>query len=234
MIIGFDKALNSDLDIVIMDYNIFCLGDSITYGLNDSDGGWCDRLKKYYLDREIKDPEGLSVRVWNFGISGQTIKDFINKNRYQEPLSRIKKKKKNIFVVAFGANDAGFDTEKDIFLTSLEDFRASLKEITALYSGQGEIIFVNITPVSQSIDNKPDKYNCCRSNNYVSTFNEAIAEHSSESNSKLLDLNQVFSNFSEQEEKSLLSGDGLHPNSLGHNLIFGEIKNFLKVFLVVC
>ncbi len=211
------------------DYNVFCLGDSITYGLNDTNGGWCDKLKNYFLDKETKDPEGQSVRIWNFGISGQTIKNFTENSCLQEPLTRVKKHKSNIFIVAFGANDSAYDINQSSFLTSVEDFTQSLKKIFAIYSKFGDIIFVNITPVSVDINDKPDKYNCLRSNEYISTFNKIIAQQAKESNSHYVDINTLFL---KADKKNLLSFDGLHPNSLGHNLMYLEIKTAIESLLI--
>jgi lysophospholipase L1-like esterase len=207
-----------------MDYNIFCVGDSITYGLNDAYGGWCDNLKKTYLSDEITNKTDHSIRVWNMGISGQTIVDFIEKDqRYLEPLTRIKKSKSNIFIIAFGANDAAFDNEKQDFLVPLPLFESSLIKLIKTYSKYGKILLLNITPISQSIENIPDKYNCQRSKQNVDLFNKTILKLSTEENCLYLDINKYF-----MSELKLLSDDGLHPNSKGHLLIATKVKQTLE------
>ena len=216
-----------------MDYNIFCLGDSITYGLNDNKGGWCDRLKVHFLEKEITDPNHSSIRIWNFGISGQTIKSFIENGTLQEPFTRIKKNKSNIFIIAFGANDCAYSTDESDFLTSTEDFTQSLKKIVDLFSEFGKIIYINITPISTDISNKPDKYNCIRSKEYISLFNDIISKHAKVTGSLFVDINSSFQESFKRDKQNLLSIDGLHPNSLGHNLMYLEIKAAIESLILV-
>lgn len=206
-----------------MDYNIFCVGDSITYGLSDSKGGWCDRLKTEFLNRTESDN---SFRVWNFGISGQTIQDCFTKNeRFKEPINRIKPNKKNIFVLAFGANDAAFDKEKQEFLTPKVEFESRYKELIKFYSNYGRCIIVGITPISKSIEGVADKYNCYRKNEFINQYNQILKEISNNDTPFL----NIYVDFYDQKE-GLLSSDGLHPNTDGHTLIGTKVKEMvLKV-----
>lgn len=201
-----------------MDYNIFCVGDSITYGLNDSGGGWCDRLKAQFL---INSKTENSFRVWNFGISGQTVTNCLEKDeRYKEPISRIKPKKDNIFILAFGANDAAFDEEAQEFLTPKIEFKLHYTKLIEFYSTYGRCVVVGITPVSNSIDGIADKYNCYRKDILIKEYNQLLKEITINTKTTFID---IYKEFGEDKEK-LLSLDGLHPNSEGHKLIQEKIK----------
>jgi lysophospholipase L1-like esterase len=207
-----------------MDYNIFCIGDSITYGLFDSEGGWCDRLKKHFLQLEMKNQR--SIRVWNIGISGQIILDFVSKpERQSYPYSLIKKSRKNIFIIAFGANDAAFDTITGAHLVPHEKFTQTLQGIIDGYNVFGEVVLLDITPVSVSVEKVKDTYNCYRSNLFVTQYNDILSAAAFRNNIQLISVNN---SFNANGVESLLCEDGLHPNSKGHEIIFNAVLSSLN------
>jgi lysophospholipase L1-like esterase len=60
-------------------------------------------------------------------------------------------------------------------------------------------------------------------NEYIEKFNEIIIDECSKNK---VDFIEFFEKFSKLDYKKLLV-DGVHPNTKGHKLIFGIVKNFL-------
>ncbi len=207
-----------------MNYNVFCLGDSITYGLSDPIGGWCDRLKSECLSAEFSATSNTTFRIWNFGISGQTVTDLVKKDsRFKEPLSRIRENRENIFILGFGANDCAFDTEAQDFLTQKTEFKSNLKFLIDLYRDYGKCIVLGITPVTKDLEGKKDNYNCIRNNEFVAHYNNILKSVCTEYDIDFVDTYSVFT-----KENDLISDDGLHPNTKGHKIILEIVKKVLN------
>ena len=184
-------------------YNIFCVGDSVTFGIGGSDKktiGWCDQLK-------IESQH----RVWNLGISGDTSQGILK--RKNEAIIRTKPSRKNVFIVAFGLNDLAFDGEK--FAVNPNHYKENILEICNFYKQYGQVIILESTLFSSSLESVKDSYGNCRKLSDLIIYNQLLEEISNKNNLHLI----KFSDF----EPEFIGEDGLHPNQLGYNYMLEVI-----------
>lgn len=216
-----------------MEYQIFAIGDSITYGKKDTFGGWVDRLKINLLDLGSKNSQ-FSTMIYNLGISGDTSDSLLSRFTSEVLIrQQFYSDRQAIVIIAFGANDCGFDSQKNDFAVSLNKYRQNILDTVEL-AKQNEIltVLINITPVLSSIENKVDKYGKSRSNDFVNKFNLELDKISQTNNLLLVDANSEFLN-SEFSLDKLLDVDGLHPSDLGHKLICEKVLEELNSKLFV-
>ena len=95
MIAGCDDRLITEISYD----RIFCLGDSITLGCNDSLGlGWPGRLGRDLTHK------GGSLAMYNLGINGDTSLDIAQ--RWRSEVATRSRNAGGLILFAFGFNDA--------------------------------------------------------------------------------------------------------------------------------
>ena len=205
---------------------IFCFGDSITRGEYDPvSGGWVNKLVTHFFNKGLEHGIHNTHEVYALGISGETSVEALNRIE-QEFLSRRDKEMQSVFVFAYGANDSAFYASEHRFAVSKEDFKKTLKSlVTIVQKYNGITVFVNITPVIEEKNKEPNHRGKIRNNQYVREYNEIVKQVAEEEHTKLVD---VYSLFNEANLDSLFIEDGLHPNSLGHEIIFDAVINALS------
>lgn len=199
---------------------VLCFGASITFGRGDNkEGGWTGRLKKYF---ESKDYYNV---LYNLGISGNSTDDLL-KRMEVECSARIVKKRPGdefIILIGIGTNDSRFVNTKDNPQTTPEDFNKNiLKVIEIARNYTNKIIFIGLTPVDESKTNPYETTYFL--NDRIKKYDEIIKKCCEEEGIFLIDL---FEDFLKEDYLNLL-GEGLHPNSKGHDFMFGKIKDFLE------
>jgi acyl-CoA thioesterase I len=167
---------------------IVCFGDSITAGLG------VDPAVNYPADlqREL-DTRGFHYRVANFGVSGETTKDGLE--RVPQVLSR----KPELVIVEFGGNDG-------LRGLPVEESKKNLAGIvTALQQGGTKVLLVAIT--------LPKQYGA----DYISRFEAIYPAAARQTNVPLLG----FAQFSKGlfAEPSNVQDDGIHPTAAGDAII---------------
>jgi len=201
---------------------IFIFGDSITYGAWDKEGGWAQRLRKFFSEKDLKD--GDSVYVYNMGVPGDNTDDLLRRFRF-ETEGRIDKGENVIFVFAIGINDSQFSKEKNDNRVLLEQFNNNIRSLM-ISAGEisSKIIFVGLTPVDeQKTTPIPWNTNAFYRNEYIEKYDEILKNICKERNVLFVDIMGLFNG---SDYKNLFK-DGLHPNSAGHQKIFEIIKDFL-------
>ena len=191
--------------------NIF--GDSIVRGACDSEmGGWANRLQ-IYLSSKIDD----YFEVYNLGIGGDNSEElltrFSNENASRNP---------NTILIAIGINDSQYINSKDNPRVPLQKFEQNLMElIKQAKKFTEEIIFVGLTKVDETrlmpVPWDETKY-YDESNGAL--YNAKIKEICEKNKLLFIPMLDLLS------DEDL--GDGLHPNSNGHEKIFLRVKDFLE------
>ena len=207
---------------------IFCFGDSITYGAWDvANSGWAQKLRMY-LDKKQEEDDSLYFLTYNLGIPGETTNGLVNRF-LSETEARIREDEdleENIFIFAYGANDSAPIPSQNKFRVNAEDFKNNLKSVTDQAKKIGsKIIILNITPVDEELTANPVNKDESRLNKHIATYNEAIKEMTVNSDIYLVDVNSAFMN---TDYKSLFCEDGLHPNESGHKIIFNELLKVVE------
>jgi lysophospholipase L1-like esterase len=206
---------------------IFCFGDSITYGAWDvANSGWAQKLRMY-LDKKQEEDDSLYFLTYNLGIPGETTGGLVNRFS-SETKARIREEKQeeNIFIFAYGANDAAMIPSQNKFRVDAEDFKNNLENVVDQAKKFGNKIFIlNITPVNEEFTANPVNKDKSRINKYIEAYNKKIKEMAGNKGIYLVDVNSAFMN---NDYKSLFCEDGLHPNESGHEVIFNELLKVVK------
>ncbi len=203
--------------------NILVFGDSIGQGYYDVEGGWVDRLKRYYLEEEIKQKWEQSVNIFNLSISGDTSKEILSRFK-RETIPRSWESHETIFIFAFGINDSITIDQRNKVPTP--KFKSNLSQIinyAPKYSKK--IIFLELTPVEEyKVTPMPWSPTESYYEKEVEKYDKILKQVCKKNNVVYLEL---FKQTSKEEFKKYLD-DGVHPNSKGHKLILETVKNFLE------
>ena len=115
---------------------IFAFGDSITYGAWDIESsGWANRLRHSLDERAETDPNFYTL-FYNLGIPGETTEGLLERLRSEiEARVRTKELEKNIVIFAYGANDAAFLPEENIFRVDVEKFSQNMQTAVEIARG---------------------------------------------------------------------------------------------------
>ena len=206
---------------------IFCFGDSITYGAWDvANSGWAQKLRMY-LDKKQEEDDSLYFLTYNLGIPGESTDSLVNRF-LPETKARVREEKQeeNIFIFAYGANDAAMIPSQNKFRVDAEDFKNNLENVVDQAKKFGNKIFIlNITPVNEEFTANPVNKDKSRINKYIEAYNKKIKEMAGNKGIYLVDVNSAFMN---NDYKSLFCEDGLHPNESGHEVIFNELLKVVK------
>jgi lysophospholipase L1-like esterase len=196
---------------------IFCFGDSITRGEYDVvSGGWAQKCVNHFWTLKLRDGFENASDVYALGVSGETAEEGLLRIE-AEFLARRSKNIKPVFVFAYGANDSAFLALEERFVTPKDAFKTALKNMVALaHKYDGEALFVTITPVVEEKNSTPNHRGKVRTNKYVEEYNAVIQEVVEEENVHMADVYPVFK---EANLEELFTPDGLHPNSIGHEII---------------
>jgi len=205
--------------------HIICFGDSITRGENDKDhGGWVDRLKSFYISKflETKDNE---VCVFNMGIGGETTDGLIKRFTY-ELNTRLLSDGDNIVTFAYGTNDIALVNNANI--VSETNFTSNLNYcIDYAFKKNTKVFLINILPIIETSSTPLETPIKTRKMEDIIRYNKTILSISEKKKIEHVDLNSAF----EMRQQKLLTFDGIHPNSKGHELIYEKIKKSLKLIV---
>src|SRR3989344_1010829 len=202
--------------------NILVFGASIAQGYYDTEGGWADRLKRYFIQEELKHNWEQSINVFNLALSGDTSKDVLSRIS-KETKQRIWSNHKLIFIFEIGTNDSIIINGKP--KVPLSEFRKNLNQLLKFCKTYSDkIIFLGLTPVDEP---RVTPMTWSPSESYLSErikkYNDEVKVFSNRNNLGFVDLHREFTKV--DFKKNL--HDGVHPNSQGHKKIFEIVRDFL-------
>ena len=199
---------------------IFCFGDSITLGYNDSAGlGWPGRLGRGLVH------DGDSVAIYNLGINGDTSQDIAARWRIEaEARSRDAT---GLMLFAFGFNDAakadGGDLQVDL-ATSINTARAILSEAKSI----SDVLWIGPTPLDESVNPMQTEFaSWDMRNDDIARYDEAYA---SLARDIAVDYLRLFPGLltSPRYQAALVAGDRVHPGDDGYAMIAERIASWDK------
>ncbi|MFC5463349.1 SGNH/GDSL hydrolase family protein [Lederbergia graminis] len=207
------------------DLSIVAFGDSLTKGVGDTtnQGGYISYLKTLLESQE----EIRTAEFQNFGVSGNTTKDLLNRLNNEELQSAIQSS--DAVIITVGGNDVMevfksniLNLKLSMFVSAQEGYSQRLREIIEKirsYNQNTQILLVGIyNPFlgwfsdiheMQEIVTRWNK----TSLDIISTFDHA----------SLVPIEDIFLN----QEESLFHTDYFHPNNLGYELIAERIISHL-------
>ena len=208
-----------------------CLGDSLAYGCWDPLGGWVNRLRDYFQNYNLTTKTRHDRNwywVFNLGVSGIT-STYLAEKIPNGMLEGIKYPEEDtIVLVQIGKNDSYIIDKTGENYVSKKQFK---KNITAIYkaisSKTTKVVFV--TPIN--VDEKklqpvPWVHEESRSvhNKEIREYNTIIKNFCAGSAAECIDLENLWG---KEDYDKYLDPDGLHPNGLGHTLIFEKVRDYL-------
>jgi len=198
---------------------ILVFGDSITQGFHDLErGGWCNRLAIQAMNVSVESDWETDVSVLNLGIGGDSL-DRLHERFETEFRRRCSDICVTIF--AFGINDSMSDTEGNCRV-ELTAFEKLYSEYIALAQSKGKVILVGLVPIDEvQLNPIPwfQTHSCLQSNR--DAFNAVVERIATESGCSYVSLSDVY-------DASTHTIDGIHPNAVGHQLIFERVKETLE------
>ncbi|MCL5970087.1 MAG: GDSL-type esterase/lipase family protein [Patescibacteria group bacterium] len=203
--------------------NVF--GDSIAYGCWDREGGWVERLRKWF-DVKTFDSNFLDYSlIYNLSISGDKTTEVL-KRFERETLERPNEDGPTILLFAIGVNDAQFNNIEKEFRTPKEQFKKNLKElIDKARKISNKIIFMGLTPVDDSlVDPIPAEPEKSYKLENVKEFDKILKEVCKK---EMVDFIEVLGKLEKENLKEILE-DGLHPSSTGHQKFFETVKAYFE------
>jgi acyl-CoA thioesterase I len=198
---------------------ILCFGDSLTYGMWDSQGGWVNRIRKE-IDKEIiKSKYLIWHEIFNLGISGNFTRDLIKRLKIELP-ARLLIERDPVIVVQIGINDTKYGQRTSESIPAM--YRKQLEQIYKFTSPYTKhVIFIGLTAVDEEIfgtkrwlDEK-----AAFSNSRIQEFDAVLLEFCKQNR---VDYVPLFYEFF-KNAKQLLA-DGIHPNDRGHQLIASLVQ----------
>jgi acyl-CoA thioesterase-1 len=197
---------------------IFCLGDSITLGCNDSLGlGWPGRLGRDLMH------EGRSLAVYNLGINGDTSLDIAQ--RWRSEVAARSRDAGGLILFAFGFNDASRPANGELQV-ELDDSIAASRQLLLEAKSVSEVLWIGPTPLDESVNPLRTEFETWHMYNAeIALYDSAYAQLAREIGINYLRLFPEFLN-SPRYLAALNAGDKVHPGDDGYAMIAEYITSW--------
>ncbi len=205
---------------------ILGFGTSSLYGAWDEQGGWFERLRTYYDSKYASDQSYYSI-FYNLGIAGNTTSDILKRFRAESSQRSSKIKSENIVIFDLGKNDAALLIESNRNRVPPQKFADNIRKLCALSSKiSSTTLFLGILPLVQDAGAEymkwtPDLY---YSKKNIFEYDKILEQISKTVGAGYIDLKKAFA---DQKPDKVLE-DGLHMNSLGHEIVSKTVIAFLS------
>lgn len=206
---------------------VLVFGASITQGFWDAEGGWVNRLRKYYDEKAIADlrkQEDYPV-IFNLGISADTSSDILMRFKGE---AQARKRSQMAILFCIGTNNAMVVGKSE--WEGAEDYKQDLgKLIVQAKEFTQKIMLIGLPPCEE------DKTTPVFWGDYNYT-NQRIKEVDSAMKAITAQYSLPFVEVFDKLKAKMDSGvnifaDGLHPNDAGHQLIFELVRPALDELL---
>ncbi len=191
--------------------SICIFGDSTAWGAWDFEkGGWVNRL---WLDIGNKNSDEY-VEFYNCSISGGTTVTILE--RFE---SETKIRNGDALIFQIGLNDSSYQAIPNNFLVPIEKFKENIIEIIKRAKLiTDKIMFINLKNCDESKTMPVSWINIYYTNENIKKYSNVIEEVCKENNVLFIKIPEL---------ENLDFADGLHPNNIGHEKIFRQVKDFL-------
>jgi lysophospholipase L1-like esterase len=201
---------------------VLVFGDSIAQGFWDNEGGWVNRLRKFYDKQMIGGEDNDPPTIFNLGVSGNSSEDIVM--RFENEVKARNNDGWTTIVIAVGVNDARTKAGKNF--TDIAKYIENLGELLKMaIELAGSVLFVGLTPCVEERSNPVSWGDTSYTNERIMEFDKALQDFCKQHNAPFVN---IFEPFSEQQQKTELLPDGLHPNNAGHELIYQLVKPKLE------
>jgi len=194
---------------------IFCFGDSITLGCNDSQGlGWPGRLCLGLTCGEY------SVAAYNLGVNGDTSAHIAA--RWRDEAEARSRNSPGLLVFAFGFNDAAHADGRGPQL-ELDESVATARDLLSTAKSVSKVLWIGPTPLDESVNPMQTSVALWEMHNAeIARYDMAYAELAADLGIAYLRLFPEFVD-SPRYRAALAAGDCVHPGDDGYAMIAERI-----------
>jgi lysophospholipase L1-like esterase len=195
---------------------IICFGASTVYGRNDSQaGGFVGRLRGWH------EPQHVKNLIYNLGIGGETIADMLLRLNHE-----VKIRNPELLIFYSGYNDiVRRDSKTADCACSLTDYKLACKNLFSQAKDLCPVLAILPLPFKEELTSPFGKLNWYY---LISDAQKYIDAQAQVINSLAIDSIDLFNPQLSAPDDALISSDGLHPSSAGHQLIFEKIRDWLQ------
>ncbi|MDZ4247764.1 MAG: GDSL-type esterase/lipase family protein [Patescibacteria group bacterium] len=196
---------------------LLCIGDSITYGAWDTQGGWDSRVRKRIDQECLQSKLKKFYLTYNLGISSDTSEQLLQ--RFDADVaSHMHEEGELMFVFSIGTNDSTRNAKDNKLWVEPKDFENNVRKLLQKAKRHSDkMLFLGNMPVDES---KTQPYvfdpTITSSNEDIQAYEKIAMEVCRKEN---VDCLPVFSQVAAIDYQKLLIFDGLHPNDDGHALL---------------
>ena len=197
---------------------IFCFGDSITLGCNDSQGlGWPGRLCRGLYCGEY------SVAAYNLGVNGDTSQHIAA--RWRAEAEARSRNSPGLLIFAFGFNDAAHADGAGPQV-ELEDSVATARKLLGEAQQVSRVLWIGPTPLDEAVNPMQTPVASWQMHNAeIARYDAAYAQLAAEIG---VDYLRLFAEFvdSPRYHAALVDGDRVHPGDDGYAMIAERIASW--------
>lgn len=215
--LSFPAAHLSSTQPALQPLRIVALGDSLIYGFGDPDGGgWVERLRRRWMAAE-----SAGHVLYNLGVRGDGVRQVSRRLEHEfRHRGELRHRVPDAIVLSVGVNDsARLGHAKGRNLTALGEFEQEIAALLDQAQQLCSVFFVGMTPVDES---RMPFANCMYySHADQQRYKEATRLACLERQIPYLDIWQQWFDRGTSWQ-SLISADGLHPNSAGYKVLLQD------------
>ncbi len=193
------------------------VGASSVLGQHDYEGGgFVNRFARWW---EVKNTRNI---VYNLGVSGDTTEEMLKRVDLE-----LKVRKPDLVVFSFGNNDSSrLNEEEKVYRVFLEKYKENIEKLLnkALVFTENIAVF-GVYPIDDKKTDPLSWVNISYLLYDVISYDNAVAEICDELNVLYY---ENMSNWLKRGYMDLLSEDGLHANSVGHEILSNDLQKFLS------
>jgi len=199
---------------------IFCFGDSITLGCNDSQGlGWPGRLCRGLRCGDYP------VAAYNLGVNGDTSQHIAA--RWRAEAEARSRNSPGLLIFAFGFNDAAHADGAGPQV-ALQDSVATARELLSAARTVSRVLWIGPTPLDESVNPMQTSVASWEMHNAeIARYDAAYARLAADIGVDYLPLLSDFLD-SPRYRAALADGDKVHPGDDGYALIAERIAAWDK------
>lgn len=201
---------------------VLVFGDSIGQGFYDAvNGGWVQQLQRDYFGEDIAGKS--EVNIINLSVSGHTSNELLSRIN-SEVVSRMKEGIGILTVLAVGVNDSY--EKAGVRRTSEDKFRENINRIIQIAQPHGEVLVLGCSAcVEERVNPTSWDASLTYSNDRLKSYEDILADCADVNGIPFVPLWQE--TYNAQKDKEIMP-DGIHPNDIGHEIIYNEVKKKLK------
>lgn len=199
-------------------------GASTVQGFWDSQGGWADRLKRYYDDIQLRDLSKDIPHVMNLGVSGDGSAELLKRIELE---TQARQNEKGIAVIiSIGTNSSAILNGRP--LSTKERFANELRQIVQAAKKYTDKIMVVGLPAVEEVKTTPIAWADMHfTNDRIIGYENQAKSAAEQEDVRFVGIHAAMS----ESNAVLQSHDGLHPNDAGHQLIFELVRPALDELL---